>query len=198
MSRVVRIPGALHEIFGRSQTLAQLVLVAVAAATLGAAICIAGSETLAAVSVWRAVPAALLIVDIAAGCVSNFTSGTDAHYAERPRSRWIFIAVHWHLVVIGLLLDVAVIPLLIVTIFALLSASVVNLLHGKPVQIVVGGMLTAAGIVGVLLWMPASSPLFLVASSALFTVKVVFAFAVTHHPAGQPAYAAEIRRTSAG
>jgi hypothetical protein len=192
MSRLVRIPPALHEVLGRTQAPAQLVLVSLAAVGLGAAICIAGADALAEVSAWRAVLAAVLIIDVAAGCVANFTTGTDRHYAERPRSRWIFIAVHWHLVVVGLLLEVAVIPLLIVTLYALLAAVAVNLLHRHPVQVTVGGTLMAAGIVGVVLWMPAGTPLFLVATSGLFIVKVVFAFAVTHHPAAAEASSADL------
>lgn len=187
MRRIVRIPPAFHEVFGRTQTPAQLVLVTLAAVGLGAAICVAGAGTLAGAPAWRGVLAALLIVDIAAGCVANFTAGTDDHYAEHPRRRWIFIAVHWHLLAVGVLLEVSVIPLLVVTIYTLLSASAVNLLHRHPLQIAVGGTLMAAGIVGVVLWMPATTPIFLVATSALFIVKVVFAFAVTHHSASASA-----------
>ncbi|WP_148058847.1 hypothetical protein [Bogoriella caseilytica] len=144
-------------------------------------IAIAGADVLAAAPLWRALLAVLLIVDIAAGCVANFTSGTDTYYAERPTSRWVFILVHWHLVATGLLLDVAVVPLIVVTVFALLSATVVNLLHGRQLQVAAGGLLLTVGVVGVTLWLPSIAPPFLVATAAMFIVKVVLAFAVTHH-----------------
>ncbi|WP_350350727.1 hypothetical protein ABS642_15010 [Microbacterium sp. A8/3-1] len=181
MQRSIPMPKVFHEILGRAQTPADLMVIAAAAIGLGVAIGIAGGETLAAVPLWRAVLAGLLIVDIAAGCVANFTPGTDQHYATRPISRWVFIAVHWHLVAIGALLGVAVVPLLLVTVYVLLSAAVVNLLHGSRSQVGIGGALMAIGIVGVVIWMPASAPLFLVATAALFVVKVVFAFGVAHH-----------------
>ena len=182
---MVQVPKALHEVLGRTQTPPELALVALAAVGLGGGISIAGADALAAVPVWRAILAVLLIVDIAAGCAANFTRGTDLHYAERPASRWLFIAAHWHLVAIGLFLGVATIPLLLVTLFTLLAAATVNLLHGRGLQVVVGGVLMAGGLVGIALWMPSVAPLFLAATAALFVVKVTFAFAVTHHPAVQ-------------
>ncbi|WP_139416459.1 hypothetical protein [Agromyces laixinhei] len=181
MNRVIRVPKALRDVFGGTQTPAEIVFVLVAAVGFGAAICVTGADVLATVPVWRAVLAVLLIVDVAAGCVANFTFGTDTHYAARPAGRWVFILIHWHLVAVGALLGLALVPLLLVTGYVLLAASAVNLLHGRRLQVTAGGFLVAAGILGIVLWMPLYSPPFIVATAALFVMKVVFAFAVTHH-----------------
>lgn len=181
MSATVRIPKALHEILGREQSLLEIGLVVLAALGFGAALSVSAADELAGVPAWRAALAVLLIADIAAGCIANFTRGTDRHYAENPRSRWVFIAVHWHLVAIAVLLDLPVFPALAVTAYALTAASIVNLLHGRHLQIAVGASTMVTGVVGIIFWMPQSTPPFLVATSALFVVKVVFAFAVTHH-----------------
>ena len=183
MSRAVPVPRALHDVLGRTQTPTEIFFVLLAAVGFSAAICVAGAAAFAAVPAWRAVLAVLLIVDVAAGCVANFTIGTDTHYAGRPTSRWVFILIHWHLVAVGALLAIPVVPLLLVTACTLLAAGTVNLLQGHRLQVTVGGFLVAAGIVGLVLWMPLSSPLFMVATAALFVLKVVFAFAVAHHPA---------------
>lgn len=185
MSRIIPIPKALHDVLGRSQTPTEIVLVLLAGIGFSAVICVAGAAVLGAVPAWRAVLAVLLIVDIAAGCVANFTIGTDNHYTDRPASRWVFIAIHWHLVAVGALLGLALVPLLLVTAYTLLAAGAVNLLNGHRLHVPAGGFLVAAGIAGIVLWMPLSSPPFMVATAALFVLKVVFAFAVTHHSRGE-------------
>ncbi len=183
MSRVVRIPRLLHDVLGRTQTLTEVTIVTLAAVVVGAVSLVAGEDTLSTVPAWRGVLASVLIVDIAAGCVANFTRGTDRYYAERPANRWVFIAVHWHLVAVGALLALEMVPLLVVTAYTLTAACAVNLVGRDAMQVTVGGSLMIVGIVGVVLWLPLSSPDLVVATAALFVLKVVFSFAVTHHPA---------------
>lgn len=102
--RDIRMPKALHDVFGEVQSPVELALVVVGGLALAAVVCLAGAESLADVAWWRAVIAVLLVADICCGAVANFTRGTDRYYAERPRNRWVFIAVHWHLAVIALAL----------------------------------------------------------------------------------------------
>ncbi|MEI5583260.1 MULTISPECIES: hypothetical protein [unclassified Agromyces] len=182
--RDIRMPKALHDVFGEAQSPVELVLVVVGGLGLAAIACVAGAESLTAVAWWRAGLAVLLVADICCGVVANFTRGTDRYYAERPRNRWVFIVVHWHLVVIALALGEGLRFAVGVTVYTLLGAAAVNLLHGSRLQSPVGGLVLAVGLVGVVLAVAAdAAPLLLVAAAALFVLKVAFAFAVTHHPA---------------
>ncbi|MCK8608891.1 hypothetical protein [Agromyces sp. C10] len=183
--RDIRMPKALHDVFGEVQSPVELALVVVGGLGLAAVVCLAGAESLADVAWWRAVIAVLLVADICCGAVANFTRGTDRYYAERPRNRWVFIAVHWHLVVIALALGEGFWFALAVTAYTLVGASAVNLLHGSRLQQPVGGLVLAFGLAGVVIWaMTDVAPLLLLVAAALFLLKVAYAFAVAHHPAG--------------
>jgi hypothetical protein len=182
--RDIRMPKALHDVFGEAQSPVELALVVVGGLGLAMVVCVAGADSLDAVEWWRALLAVLLVADICCGAIANFTRGTDRYYAERPRNRWVFIAVHWHLVLIALALGEGFWFGLGVTAYTLAGASVVNLLHGSRLQAPVGGTLLAIGLAAVAISAATdAAPLLLLAAAALFELKVAYAFAVTHHPA---------------
>ncbi|MER3390534.1 MAG: hypothetical protein RJQ01_10925 [Microcella sp.] len=170
----VRIPSGLHEVLGERQSRLALVLIAAAAA----AAVLALAPALADVPVWRAALAALMVADIGAGAIANLTRGTTDFYAARPGLRWVFIAVHAHLPLVALLLDLALTPTLLAWAATIIAATVVNLLQGHPEQRVVAGVLLAV-ILCTLPLLPEQSPVLLIVS-ALFALKVVYAFAVDH------------------
>ncbi len=176
----VRIPEPLHEVLGERQSRTELVVVAAFGLTATAWILLAGRDLLSGVPLRRAVLASLLILDVAAGSVANLTRGTSRFYAIRPRQRLVFIAVHLHLPAIAWLLEVRLAAPAIVWGFTILAALVVNQLSGSPHQRLVGGVGLAAGIVLVVMLTPSLGPP-LAAVSALFFVKVAFAFAVDHY-----------------
>lgn len=179
--RDIRIPKPLHDVFGEVQSPAELALIAFGGLGLTAAACVAGADSLADVAWWRAALAVLLVADICCGVIANFTRGTDRYYAERPRNRWVFIAVHWHLVVIALAIGDGVWFALAATAYTLIGAAVVNLLHGSMLQPPIGATLLAVGLIGVVIAGAAdAAPLLLLAAAALFVLKVVYGFAVTH------------------
>ncbi|MCH8531348.1 MAG: hypothetical protein LAT65_10895 [Saccharospirillum sp.] len=173
------IPASLKEVLGARQS-------------AGALLCIALLTVLAAiiwnhsmgpdsgsVGMWRLVLAWLLMLDIAAGAVANFTPGTNAFYAERPVWRWGFIAIHVHLPVVGWLLGLPLAPLLWVWGYTIMAACLVNLCHGRRWQPVLAGSLLCAGALGTALL--SLSP-WLLSLALLFMIKVLYAFAVNHYP----------------
>jgi GNAT superfamily N-acetyltransferase len=127
---------------------------------------------------WRLTIAALVIADIASGCVANFTRSTNDFYAARPRHRWVFIAVHGHVLVLAAALGADLEVALVVWAYTVVAASVVNLLAGAPAQRFAAGLLLAVALV----WIPQMKglPAPLVVVDCLFVLKVVFAFAVDH------------------
>lgn len=136
-------------------------------------------ELVAEVPRWRSVVAVLLILDIAAGCIANFTPATSAFYAQRPLNRWVFIAIHVHIIAVALLLGADLTSATALWIYAISGAIFVNALAGNRLQPVAGAIVLAAGMVGTSLW-AAASPAML-AVMQLFLLKLVYAFAVDHY-----------------
>lgn len=173
------IPDAFKEVLGARQS-------------AGAMLCIALVTALAAVF-WSQVPrpegvpfelarwvlAWLLMLDIAAGAVANFTPGTNAFYAQRPAWRWGFIAIHLHLLAIGWLLGLPQMPLLWVWAYTVIAASLVNACYGRAWQPVLAGSLVC---VGILVITRLSLPPWQLSLALLFMIKVLYAFAVNHYP----------------
>lgn len=179
-------PPALHEVFGESPSGREIL--AVLAFGIGAAVWLTlGLRTeFAGLPWWRLTIAALVITDIAAGCVANFTRSTNDFYAARPRNRWVFIAVHGHVVVVAAALGADLEIALVVWAYTVVAASVVNGLAGAPAQRFVAGLLLAVALV----WIPQldgiAAPLVVV--HCLFVLKVVYAFAVDHRAGGRAGF----------
>lgn len=173
----MNIPAPLHEVLGERQRPLAIVLVALAAVGVPVALGVAEPHLLTAVAPWRIVIAALLVADIAAGAIANLTEGTNDHYAARPAARWVFLAVHLHLPVVALLLDLPLVPALVIWAATIVSAVVVNLLRAHPEHRVVAGTLFLAVAVAAVLQ---TADRALTVVGILFAFKVAYAFAVDH------------------
>lgn len=90
----MKAPAWLHDVLGKEPNLSAAFLVVGFAVVLATLVLTLASPPVAS---WRIVIAWLLLADIAAGCVANFTKSTNDFYARRPRNRWWFIAAHVHL-----------------------------------------------------------------------------------------------------
>ena len=178
----VHVHRHLQDVFGEAQRPAQLVAILVFGIAVPAILATASPDLIGSVSLWRAVLALLLVLDIAAGCVANFTRGTSDFYARRPRNRRVFIAIHVHVVAVAMLLDTDLAASIAVWGYTIAAAVLVNLLAGKSSQTFAGGLLLAIGLTWISLW-PGLSP-FMSAVCALFMLKVLFSFAVDHYRHG--------------
>jgi len=174
----IRIPSYLHEVLGERQSVASILAVLGFAVLMSAALFFRYPVLYDGLASWRSVLAIVLIVDICAGCIANFTSGTNRYYAERPRLRLVFIAVHVHLVLIALLLGTSLSAAIGVWLYTIICAFVVNACANHSHQVLIGGLLLAAG----LGWVPmvyAAEPHMLIVS-LLFMLKVLYSFSVNH------------------
>jgi hypothetical protein len=181
----------LHDVFGLQQTLPELAATVAFGIALPVALATRFPDLLTSVPSWRSALALILVLDIAAGCVANFTRSTNDFYAARPRNRWIFIAIHIHAIIVALLLSTDFAASLPVWSYTIAGAVVVNVLKSNPLQTFAGGFLLAAG----LSWLalsPGLSP-FMSIVFALFMLKVLFSFAVDHYPCAQSGCAPEGR-----
>jgi hypothetical protein len=174
---LLRVPAPLHDVFGARQRPLAIVLIALAAVGTPVALAVAEPHLLSTVAPWRVVLAALLVADIAAGAVANLTAGTNDHYAARPVSRWVFIAVHLHLPAVALLLDLPLVAALVVWAATIAGAVTVNLLRGNAEQRTVAGTFFVAIATAAVLLTDARA---LTLVGILFAFKVVYAFAVDH------------------
>lgn len=125
------VPSAFKEVLGARQSAGALLCIAVLTALAATLWALTIGQEASSVRLWRQVLAWLLMLDIAAGAVANFTPGTNAFYAERPAWRWGFIAVHVHVVLIGWLLAVPLAPLVLVWGYTIGAAALVNLWSGR-------------------------------------------------------------------
>lgn len=174
----ISIPPLLHDVLGTRQRVGVLVLIPAFGLAVVAVLAVAGPHLFVGLPLWRGIAAALLILDIAAGAIANFTPATNGFYAARPMNRRIFIAIHVHVIAIALLLGRDPVPAILLWAYAIAGASGVNALAGNRLQPLAGGLVLAAGLAGTALW--AGDDPAMLAVMQLFLLKLVYAFAVDH------------------
>ena len=175
----IRIPPFLHDILGESQTIGELLTIAILSAGITTTLFVAFPEISQELPIWRGTLAYLLILDIVAGCVANFTRSTNNHYSSRTKERWIFIAVHVHLLLIEALLGTGIWHAVLVWGYTIMGALAINALHGSCFQLFTAGSLLVLGMAIAVLSI--EIPNYFLLISMLFMVKVLFSFAVDHY-----------------
>ena len=175
----IRIPSFLHDILGESQTVGELLTIGILSVGITSTLYVAFPEMTRDLPIWRSTLVYLLILDIVAGCVANFTRSTNNHYSRRSKERWIFIAVHVHLPIIAGLLGTGLGHALMVWGYTIVGAIMVNALNGSRFQLFTAGSLLVAGMAIAVL--SVEIPNYLLLISLLFMLKVLFSFAVDHY-----------------
>jgi hypothetical protein len=175
----IRIPSFLREVFGESQTLGELLVIMLFGVGLATFLFFGFPEMTRGLSLWRSVIAYLLIVDIFAGSIANFTRSTNNHYAAHAKERLVFIAIHMHILIVAWLLGIDLWYALAVWGYTIASAFVVNAFKDSRFQIFAGGALWCIGVAIVVLTIEV--PKYFLVISLLFMVKVLFSFAVDHY-----------------
>ncbi len=175
----INIPPFLHDVLGETQTVGEVLAIAVFGFGLATLLFFAFPEMTQGLPLWRSAIAYLLAVDIFAGCVANFTYSTSNHYAASNKKRLVFIAFHVHILIVAWLFGVDFTPAIIIWGYTITGAIVVNALNGNQLQLFVAGVLLAAGISMTVLWM--ETPKYFLVISLLFMMKVMFSFAVNHY-----------------
>lgn len=177
--RQLRIPSFLHDVFGEKQSVASILTILLFGGILTAALYGRFPELTGHLPAWRIALALLLIFDVFAGCIANFTASTSNFYAARKTNRIVFIAIHIHIVLIALLLNTNIGYSLGIWAYTIVGAFIVNALIGKHSQLFTAGLLLSAGL-GCMPMLPGITPYMLIIGE-LFLVKVLFGFAVDHY-----------------
>ena len=175
----IRIPPFLHDVLGESQTVGEVISIVVFGVGLATLLFFGFPEMTQGLPLWRSAIAYVLVIDIFAGCVANFTYSTSNHYAARNKERLVFIAVHVHILIVAWLLGTDFLPAVIIWGYTIAGALVVNALKGSRFQLFVAGVLLATGIFVAVLVI--EIPKYFLAISLLFMMKVMFSFAVDHY-----------------
>ncbi|PTM57488.1 hypothetical protein [Desmospora activa] len=175
----IRIPSFLHDVFGEKQSIGSILAILLFGGLLTAALYWLFPELTDHLSVLRSALALLLIFDIFCGCIANFTTSTSNFYAVRQTNRIVFIAVHFHIVLVALLLNTDIWYSTAVWAYTIIGAFIVNSLIGKPSQRFVAGLLLSVGL-GCLPLLPDIQP-YMLTIYLLFMLKVLFSFAVDHY-----------------
>ena len=179
-----RVPPALHDLFGENAAPLQIAAVLLFGVLTATGLTLLLQPTLTELPWWRIALGWALTADIAAGCVANFTRSTNDYYAKRARNRWIFIALHFHVIGVAWAFDDSISASLAVWAYTIAAATVVNLLSTRPTQVFVAGLLLAVGLTWIPLYPGVAAPV--LAVQLLFLLKVMFSFAVDHYRSFEP------------
>lgn len=169
-----KTPEFLFEVFGEKQSLLE-VCGTIVFALFGSWIVYSVADI--SLDNWKSIIAFLLIFDVLAGCIANFSYGTNEFYSQRPKSRLIFIAIHVHILAIAWLLSEPMGSAIMIWGYTIVSAFIVNALKGKSIQSFVAANFMCYGI---FLLIYLSLPLWFLMVSIFFMIKVLFSFAVDH------------------
>jgi hypothetical protein len=175
-----QIPPSLHDIFGKTQTIFEIVTILVFGTGLTVLLFLMNPKMTQSITWWRSALAFLLILDIFSGCVANFTYGTNTYYvAVSKKKRLVFILIHIHLLAIAWLLKLNLLTASIVWAYAIACALLVNTLLGKNIQKFIAAILLAGGTFTIVI--AESVPAYFLIIILLFMLKIQYAFPVDHY-----------------
>ncbi|MBE9913734.1 hypothetical protein G8C92_06785 [Paenibacillus donghaensis] len=180
----VRIPSFLHDVFGEKQSMGSILAILLFGGILTASLYWMFPKLTNHLPVWRSALAFILIFDIFSGCIANFTASTSNFYAARKKNRIVFIAIHFHIVLVAVLLQCDIGYSLGVWAYTIIGSFIVNALIGKHSQLFVAGLLLSVGM-GSMPMLPGITPYMLIICT-LFMLKVLFSFAVDHYGKAKP------------
>ncbi|MFT5594859.1 MAG: hypothetical protein ACI8SR_003259 [Oceanicoccus sp.] len=171
------VPVSLKEVFGEQQTFIEVfvTLVISLVTSLVIYLYLYPSNN---VSILALIVGFILVWDVLAGCIANFTYGTNQYYAVREKSRWVFIGIHFHIIAIAWLLDGPLGLSVGVWGFTIASAIAVNLLKDHKLQLFVAANFVFVGLVVIF---TLAMPMWFSLVSVFFLFKVVLSFAVDHY-----------------
>ncbi len=178
--KTLKLPSAVHEVFGEESTLIEMLLVlffSVGATWILFASTLVEWEALAT---WKFIVILILAFDIFAGFVANLTFSTNAFYQKSNKARLGFIAIHIQPLAFAFLADSSFSVGVGIWIYTILGALVVNQLRGYPAQRVVAGVLVGLGLLALILFSNGIA-VWLQIVLIFYHLKVTYCFAVDHY-----------------
>jgi len=179
MKKVILIPKFFHELFGTEQRLSELILILIFTVTATLVTALSTTTYWQSLSGFQNFVLWLLFLDISGGVVANLSFGTNNHYKELPKGRWLFIAVHIQPLILAAVLQSPMLIAIVIWLYTVLSASLINCLRQKIYHRLLAGALYSFAIIGyVLSDISLPSPISLI--YLLYMMKVIYSFSVDH------------------
>jgi hypothetical protein len=176
----IHIPPFLNEIFGENQTAFEIVIILIFGTGLTTSLFIKFPEMTQSVVWWRSCLAFVLTLDVIAGCVVNFTHGTNTYYsAASYQKRVLFILIHIHLLAIAWLLEINLLTVVIAWGYSIACALMVNSLLGNSLQKFIAAVLLVGGVFFAVI--TETVPAYFLIIIVLFMLKIQYAFPVDHY-----------------
>lgn len=177
---MINIPTFFHELLGKEQTKSSIMIIASFVLISGFILGILAYDEWMGLSLMKIIVSWFLFLDISGGVVANLSKGTDIFYNQHPRKRWIFIAIHIQPLILAWSLEISMSYGVIIWVYTIISASVLNFLREEANHPLMAGSLTAFGFLIVAYF--AQSMTFFATSLLIFYVfKVLYSFSVFHH-----------------
>ncbi|WP_280770182.1 hypothetical protein [Salipaludibacillus daqingensis] len=177
---MIKIPKFFHEILGEFQTKSSLLVIALFLLISGFTLGLLTYEEWRGLSLLKQIVICLLFLDISGGVIANLTRGTDIFYKQRPRMRWIFIAIHIQPIILSWAMEISIYYGLIICGYTLVSATFLNLIRSYSIQNLIAGGLTGLGLL-IVAYYSHTTPLFVSTLFLFYIFKVLYSFSVFHH-----------------
>ncbi|MEN7550793.1 hypothetical protein AAG747_22925 [Rapidithrix thailandica] len=175
MNSELTIPAFLHEVHGKKASVMDLVLTYFTAFAL-AVVSYLLMDNLELKS-WETGILLLLAMDIGGGVVANFSRGTSTYYAESPKARRTFVAMHLSQpALLAWVFPGSLVTIMSICAYTLITTSFVNMIRLQEKQRVFASFFLSLGLMLFFL-LPTVQPIIYLIL-ILYMVKLVMAFAV--------------------
>ena len=179
LSTRFEVPAVLHDVLGNSQSVGELT--AISLFTAWGTYFIRNSSTdLSNLRGWKAWAAVVVIADLFAGCVGNYSKGTNDHYHRDGTNtmRYVFYSIHFHIVALAYVANVSLSESLKVWAYTVSSGLLVNSLRGTDLQPIAAGSLMGVGLLAI---PEMETPRWFQSMSLVYLMKVALSFSLDYH-----------------
>lgn len=174
-----KVPKFFHDVLGEEIAKLDMILIITFSFLATILLFVFNTTLFNQLSLITSVIVLLLIFDIFAGVLSNFSDSTNAFYRKRSINRWIFIAIHIQPIIFAWLLDESMRYAFLVWGLTIISACIVNFMLYHPNQRMVGAFLMAMTLFFTMQF-GGDETLFIRTVFIFYVIKVVYSFAVNH------------------
>ncbi|BCE01347.1 hypothetical protein [Marinicellulosiphila megalodicopiae] len=179
----INIIKSMHDVFGLKQSVFSILSIFSFSILSTILLLYIGWDFLSELALWKTIVAMVIVLDINAGLIANFTKGTNDFYQNEPKKRWIFISIHFHVLIVAWLFEVESYSAVVISWVATISvASMLNILKSSAwssMQRIVAAVCLGLGLILIMVlnW----SNLVLQIVAMLFYIKVAYSFSVNHY-----------------
>jgi len=179
MKNKLKIPKALHELFGEEQIKTELIIIIAFALVSFLALIVGTQEEWMGLPWYKTVLLFILLLDILGGVAANLSKGTNQYYLNSPKKRWIFISIHIQPFLFAWIFQSDFMAAFMVWAYTIGASAMINLLQGKDYQRILAASLLGFGIL-IFMLLPFDLPKVIAIIYTLYMFKLIFGFALDH------------------